>query len=358
MKLLHIEKFKCFTSVDVPLNQLTLFVGANGFGKSTSIQSLLLLKNALDSKNEIVYLNDVYGQNLGETHSVFNKRIDDNNFLISIKENEESEDEVLFSPVSEDSVFSMTASVLKRKNLDGNFFYYLSAERVGPRISQPLAHLDYPNVGIKGEHTAQVIESYPINEKLPDERCFPTSKNKHLQAQVNEWIKSVFPGVKIVAKKSTETLTAQFLIGNEFSNDNFATNIGFGISYALPVIVTCLVAKKDSFVVIENPEAHLHPAAQAAMGRFLATMSKAGLNIIVETHSDHILEGIQLFVAENRGWNEKVSINCFSKGEGENQPFVKSISFNQNAEFSDWPDGFMDQSQKNFVELRKIRAKK
>jgi predicted ATPase len=118
-----------------------------------------------------------------------------------------------------------------------------------------------------------------------------------------------------------------------------------------------LIAKEKSFIVIENPEAHLHPAAQAAMGKFLATMSHAGLNIIVETHSDHIIEGIQLYVADNPKWHDCVTINCFGKKDGENQPDVESITFDEKAVFSGWPEGFMDQSQIDFSELRKIRKK-
>ena len=374
MKNLHIEKFKCFRNIDIPLNQLTVFVGANGYGKSTSIQSILLLKKAIDSNKDdaddpsYIYLNDVYGQNLGIFESVRNVIDEEVVFSISIT-SDRIYDEVSSSEIIEDKVnfleylddsglsnFQVEIYVEKSENLNKKYFYYLSAERVGPRISQPLVHLDYPNVGIMGEYTAQVIESFPVNRKIDGNRCFPESKNKRLEAQVNEWLNSIFPDVKIKAKKSLETLTAQILIDNNFSKDNFATNIGFGISYALPVIVTCLIAEKNTFVVIENPEAHLHPAAQAAMGNFLAKMSHAGLNIIVETHSDHIIEGIQLYVAKNPEWHDNVTINCFGRKDKEDQPSVDSITFNKNAEFSGWPEGFMDQSQIDFTELRNVRV--
>ena len=362
MKILHIEKFKCFQNIDIPLNQLTIFVGANGYGKSSSIQSILLLKKAIDSENESVYLNDIYGQNLGVFTSVRNNVEEETSFSISINSDEKkddssmvevSEDKALFSATTESS-FLVEVSEKEEKNLKEKCFYYLSAERIGPRISQPLVHLDFPNVGIMGESTADVIAD--SKGRIDEKRCFPESKNKRLEYQVNEWLKSIFPKVSISARESLDTLTAQILIGNDFAKENFATNIGFGISYVLPIIVTCLVAKENTFVIIENPEAHLHPAAQAAMGKFLATMSHAGLNIIVETHSDHVIEGVQLYVAKNPKWHDKVTINCFGKKDGEPQPSVESITFNKNAEFSGWPEGFMDQSQIDFTELRNIRA--
>lgn len=355
MKQLHIEKFKCFHKIDIPLNQLTIFVGANGYGKSTCIQSLLLLKKATSNGRKI-YLDDVFGQNLGTYDHVCNKTDESNEFSISINtEENELEDFAFFRGESEDPSFIMNISNVKKSDFDGSRLYYLSAERIGPRISQPLAHLSYRNVGVMGQHTAQVIESFPVSKKLDERRCFPESKNKKLEAQVNEWLGTIFPNVKIKTKKSLETLTAQILIGNDFSSENFTTNIGFGISYVLPIIVTCLIASENAFVIIENPEAHLHPTAQAAMGKFLAKMSHAGLNIIVETHSDHIIEGIQLYVAENPEWHDCVTINCFGKKETENQPGIESVIFDENAVFSAWPEGFMDQSQINFSELRRIR---
>ena len=357
MKKLHIEKFKCFHSIDITLNQLTAFVGANGYGKSSSIQSILLFKKAIKSNSGKIYLDDVFGQNLGTYDCVCNKTDGSNEFSISINTDENQHEEgVIFKGESDEPSFVMNVSNNRNSNFEDRL-YYLSAERIEPRISQPLVHLSYRNVGTMGQHTAQVIESFPITRKLDEKRCFPDSKNKRLQAQVNEWLGSIFPGVKIKAKKSLETLTAQILIDNDFSTENFATNIGFGISYALPVIVTCLIAKEKSFIVIENPEAHLHPAAQAAMGNFLATMSHAGLNIIVETHSDHVIEGIQLYVAKNPEWHDKVTINCFGKKDGETQPSVEAITFNKNAEFSGWPEGFMDQSQIDFAELRNARVR-
>ena len=60
-------------------------------------------------------------------------------------------------------------------------------------------------------------------------------------------MQETFPNLEII-----EIFREQILIDNDFSTENFATNIGFGISYALPVIVTCLIAKEKSFIVIEE----------------------------------------------------------------------------------------------------------
>lgn len=353
MNILRIKKFKCFKSIDINLNNFTILVGSNGFGKSSTIQSILLLKQAIDSTNSKVFLNDVYSQNLGTQNSVQNKVLEENFFEIGLHSDGICEDFAKFQGDEDNNEIAIGISEIKSKNLSPKEFYYLSAERQGPRISQPLAHMDFLNVGVFGQYTAQVVAS----EFKPEmSRYCPEIRKKSLESHVNGWLDAIFPKVHVSSRVSYDTLTAQVLVDNAFAKNNFATNIGFGISYVLPIIVTCLVAKKGSFVIIENPEAHLHPAAQAAMGRFLATMSNAGLKIIVETHSDHILEGVQLYVASHKDANKYITIDCFGIKEGDDQPHVDAISFTESAEFSRWPEGFMDQSQKDFLELRRMRT--
>ena len=142
---------------------------------------------------------------------------------------------------------------------------------------------------------------------------------------------------------------------NTFGKATFPTNTGFGISYVLPIIVTCLLAEKDRWVIIENPEAHLHPAAQSKIGGFLAKMANAGLRIVVETHSDHIINGIQLAVAKKEIENSCIIINYFDKGE--QQPKVHSISMNEKGELDKWPKGFFDQTEIDFAKLIELRRK-
>ena len=91
------------------------------------------------------------------------------------------------------------------------------------------------------------------------------------------------------------------------------------------------------------------------MGEFLSIIANSGVKVIVETHSDHILNGIQLACAKNKIDNNKVTINYFDKVDDSIQPQINSISINQRGELSDWPKGFFDQSQKDFSELFKIR---
>jgi predicted ATPase len=84
-------------------------------------------------------------------------------------------------------------------------------------------------------------------------------------------------------------------------------------------------------------------------------VSNAGVNVIVETHSDHVVNGIQIAAAKQDINHKLISINYFSEVEEEIQPNVESISINTKGELSKWPKGFFDQSQRDFAELFKFR---
>lgn len=165
------------------------------------------------------------------------------------------------------------------------------------------------------------------------------------------------PEVKVTASYDTATLSAQIRVNNFFTKNNavIAPNIGFGISYVLPIIVTGLIAKQGSYMIVENPEAHLHPSAQSKIGRFLAMVANAGVQVIVETHSDHVINGMQLAAIKNEINPEHIVINFFNQTESSQQPELESIAINTKGELSSWPKGFFDQTQLDFAELFKLR---
>lgn len=165
------------------------------------------------------------------------------------------------------------------------------------------------------------------------------------------------PGVSISAKYETTTGTAQIRVENDFTKGEsvIAPNVGFGISYVLPILVTGLIAKEGCFMVVENPEAHLHPSAQSRIGRFLSIIAASGVKVIVETHSDHILTGIQIAAASSILDPSLVTINFFSQKKDLQQPKVETIEIGQLGELSKWPNGFFDQSQTDYRELLKLR---
>lgn len=88
--------------------------------------------------------------------------------------------------------------------------------------------------------------------------------------------------------------------GLGFTNEYTPQNVGFGISYSLHVITAILKAKDGDLIIIENPESHVHPRGQAELGKLIALAAINNIQIIIETHSDHIINGIRVAVKENK----------------------------------------------------------
>ncbi|GAQ15951.1 hypothetical protein MODO_3656 [Myroides odoratimimus] len=382
MELLSIENFKCFNEIKVPLNQLTILAGANGNGKSTVIQSLLFLRRTIEHcsswegspVNQYEYkainglnveLNGSYCLSLGNSEEIIPRNFKSTQLKFAIEKDSEKFGVSYIS--DSDNLLWLKPDKLENtqnvsKSLTSLFlqeFYYLNAERVGPRVRQDITFFDFPNTGFKGEYVAQLIGDTNFNYKFEVEENRRNNKtnNKRLEQQVNAWLDEIMPGVSVNASYDINTLSAQIRIDNGYTSgeSSIATNIGFGISYVLPIIVSGLIARRGSYLIVENPEAHLHPSAQSKIGRFLSMIAKAGVKIIVETHSDHFINGVQISCATGEINNEDVTINFFSHEQPKLQPKLESISINKLGELSSWPKGFFDQTQVDFAQLFKIR---
>lgn len=376
MENINIEHFKCFVDTTIPINKLTVLAGTNGNGKSTVIQALLFLRQTIeqcadfgftynhwktdDFRKNNIPLNGPFCLSLGNSDFVLNRNaeqyirlgIDDSNYEFSVKYSVDNKEPQLWLYAEE-----FISNLNEIPPLFKHEFYYLNAERIGPRIQQNLQHSNFPHAGWHGESTAQLIDRDKGFWKIADDRRYPGTVTNFIKEQINYWLDFIIPGVKVSANTNPKTLSSQILLENQYteSEPTLATNLGFGISYLLPILATGLVAEKGSYFIVENPEAHLHPSAQSKVGRFLAMVANAGVNVIVETHSDHIINGVQIAIADNTVENNLVVINFFNQTENEIQPELKSISLKKTGELAEWPKGFFDQTQIDFAHLFKLR---
>lgn len=368
MIIFHIENFKCYYKADIPINYLTVLAGANGNGKSTVIQALLLMRNTFDQRREKdvdIEINGPYCLSLGTTLDIIPVEAERNSSLfLSLSENNDSVGYVY--PLSDEHALLSLRLTEERNNgnpqgfpLFKNEFYYLNAERIGPRISQEIRVHKFPNVGWQGEYCAQILsEMSSVRDFTVDkERACDTEKSLDLLTQTQMWMQKLFPGIVINSDINSKSLTAQISISHNYTSGAsvLSTNVGFGVSYVLPLIITGLIAEKRTIMIVENPEAHLHPSAQTYIAEFLAMIAQAGVYVMVETHSDHFINGIQLSVAEKRLEQGKVIIDYVNHNSETNRPEIRSITLSEKAELSEWPDGFFNQTQKNFARLFNLR---
>jgi predicted ATPase len=131
--------------------------------------------------------------------------------------------------------------------------------------------------------------------------------------------------------------------------------MGFGVTYALPVVTAALLAPSDSLLLVENPEAHLHPSGQSAVGAFLARVASDGVQVILETHSDHVINGIRRAISADYVLPASdVAIHFFRADEGDN-PSVVKIDVQPRGDLSEWPEGFFDQMDADLAALARAR---
>lgn len=120
-------------------------------------------------------------------------------------------------------------------------------------------------------------------------------------------------------------------------------DVGFGVSQVLPVLVALFVAKPGQLIYIEQPELHLHPRAQVALAEILADTANAGVRLVVETHSELLLRGIQALMAEGKLTTDKVKLHWFTRQDN-GATKIASAHLDEAGAFGDWPEDFGDVS--------------
>ncbi len=126
--------------------------------------------------------------------------------------------------------------------------------------------------------------------------------------------------------------------GNSTDTVNIA-DVGFGVSQVLPVVVALLVAQPEQIVYIEQPEIHLHPRAQVALADIFAEAINRGVQVIVETHSELFLLGIQTLVAENKIDPTDIQLHWFNRNV-DGTSTVTTAELDEAGAFGDWPEDF------------------
>jgi predicted ATPase len=356
IKSLHIENLKRFQNTTIRFGALTVLTGLNGSGKSTVVQALLLAHQASISSESTVPLVDSTGLNLGTAAEILNYDARDSYIRIGIESEGMSEWILDVGNAGENEV----PYVKKYLSPDispepighrGASFTYLSAERMGPRVTHPIspANPDESVVGSDGRYVAHAL-AVEERREVDAKRRFPFDEAKTmLLSQVEAWLSSLVGNTQIRSTLSPRTGIATLEIRNPRAALQWLlpTNTGFGVSYCLPVIVAGLLIPVGGILIVDSPEAHLHPAAQSAMGVFLATVAASGVQVVVETHSDHVLNGFRKAVGSGRSIdNEDVEIVFFGEYE---EP--ERLTINERGSLNQWPHGFFDQYELDLDEI-------
>ena len=378
-----LKTFKCFDLLRLPLGQLTLLSGVNASGKSSILHGLVLLHQTMQQNEwstRIMLNGDVV--KLGTVTDVVDQEHGRNSFEIGLA-NDEASCRWSFSGERNDMSLEVAKVVVNDETAErpGNLRFllpppvaapvyeliglirdltYITAEREGPREVYPLEdeyagfesksddsqyHHAIARVGSRGENAISVLyrgRDEQIAEELRIPNVVPTLL-RQFEARMNTF----FPGfgVNIQQIPGADAVVLGIRI-SEATGFLRPIHCGFGITQVLPIVVAVLSAPKGGLLLIENPEVHLHPAGQALMGRFLAGAAQSGIQVIVETHSDHVLNGIRRAVKDGRLPAGKVALHFF-RTRSEDSPNALSPTIDGSGNVDVWPEGFFDQFDKD-----------
>jgi predicted ATPase len=156
-----------------------------------------------------------------------------------------------------------------------------------------------------------------------------------------------FPGCGLVVQQVPQANAVTLGLRTSSDTDfHRPIHVGFGLTQVFPIVVAALSAAAGDIILIENPEVHLHPAGQSLMGQFLAEVARAGVQVILETHSDHVLNGIRRFVKAEQFKPEQVALHFF-RPRTDKAAQVLSPQLDRTGNVDTWPEGFFDQFDKD-----------
>lgn len=362
---LRLRNFKAFKDLELELRPFNLLSGLNSVGKSSILQSLLVLRQSyLESeRNSAEFPLQLNGEyiDLGTVEDVFyrtrGRETTDNILEIGITDDIAGENSWKYTrPTNVDFFdnpqFTGNESLILDTALfnSSGKFQYIQAERIGPRVytSTNDSKIAKRDLGKAGEFTIHYLNQHE-DERIPyGELLFEgTDGDNRLIDQVIKWMGTISPNTTLVTEMNRDLGVSRIVVDN-----SRATNVGFGISYVLPVLVAILSSSPEDIVLLENPEAHLHPQGQVRMGELMARAASAGIQIICETHSDHILNGVRL-CAKNRLIDpDDVALHFFAKPDAstaEVEVVMPQLDSDGRLDFR--PEGFFDEFSNSMRDL-------
>ncbi|WP_326700383.1 DUF3696 domain-containing protein [Streptomyces sp. NBC_01754] len=388
---LTLTNFKAFQHVDLRLGPLTLLTGLNSSGKSSVLQALGLLQQSYQA-GEFYEVPDLFtlpgdrgGPPTGHGFLLNGEFVSLGTGRDVLHEDFAGEEPEITLAVSEGPArYAWTVAYEPEQNLlpllrvdnpqnsegalargdiasviPGCFtagFQYLHADRISPAEFYPRDHhaaIGRGFLGVRGEHTVNFLRHHhQVGFEVPEGPLrHPKAASARLLDQAAAWMGELCPGVDIQAAAidGTDSVRLSYGFDGPRGTRRRPTNVGFGLTYALPIVVACLTAQPGSLVLLENPEAHLHPRGQSRIAGLLAAAAAQGAQLIVETHSDHVLNGVRLAVKRGVLAPDRAVVHYFRGGVTGSE--VASPRIDRDGMLDQWPEGFFDEVENLLDEL-------
>ena len=373
LREIRLANFKCFEALSLNCAPLTLLCGLNGMGKSSVIQALLVLRQSFVTgelkEGRLALSGELV--DLGAVQDVFFEGADEDTIRFELHRDEISTPCRLSFVYSEDlkdadQLQVKNALPFEETGLDtetkwshvppfGENVIYIGADRIGPQkiygLSTTFARLG--KLGLRGEYAMNYLNQRQDDFLDATDPRFPQQKRARLLEVVDYWLQEVTPGAHLQFETipGADALVAGFefdKLGDIRTNRYRTTNVGFGLSYVLPVLAG-LLAPPGALCLIENPEAHLHPRGQTKLAELAVRASLSGIQVIAETHSDHFMDGVRIAVRNGLIRPNETAFHYFHRVN--DRTVVISPEVNADGRLSSWPPGFFDQHEENLAKL-------
>lgn len=341
LEKIRVQGFKCFECEELTLKNLNLFTGINSAGKSSMIQAILLL---MQQKENIQNpLNGKYVR-LGLLQDVKNTVTNAKKVKISV-DTEKPKEKCQFELYADRGFKTENMQVVSKMD-----FIYLSAERMGEEDIYPQNLTDEYRIGVHGEYAFDYLSQNKWNPLCEVDFQYPET-GANLGNQVDYWLNYIM-GYQVIAERVLGTEVVRVSYSRKLSGSRAVkpVHVGTGVSYLASVIISALSCKKGSLFIIENPEIHLHPGAQSKLLEFLSFLSARGLQIIVETHSDHIFNGLRKSIKQKKISAEQAKVYFFKLDENYlSRPVL--IEIDENGIVKNYEKVFFDQFDEDLDDL-------
>jgi predicted ATPase len=385
IKKITIQNFKSLENVTLNCSNLNVLTGLNGMGKSSVIQALLLLRQShergllqegLALNGELVQIGTVKDalfefaikEELNfDIDFLINEKIISKSwfFIRDINDPNSTEEEKAyigsdFMPHSTNSDVESNRNLNELINIplfNHKTFKYLNADRW---VRNEYETSDFnvvrnKSLGKHGQYTSHYLNYFGANP-ITKELLFPKTNTNELAYQVSAWMNEISPGTKVVTERiaGSDSIKLRYIFEGDVVNTNELKplNVGFGITYVFPILVALLSSRKGDVLIIENPESHVHPKAQSVLGKLMSKVAETGVQIFIETHSDHILNGIRVGI-KNGVSKDLVKLFFFTRVKEREKIYsdFQTPNLDQDGRIDFWPDNFFDEWDTNLVEL-------
>lgn len=235
--------------------------------------------------------------------------------------------------------------------------FYLGPLREPPKRDYAWSGASPLDVGRRGEQTVAAI----LSATLRNERRNLGGRThyKSFQEMIAYWLKELglISEFSISEIGEDSNLYRAYVKKDQYSTPALLTDVGFGVSQVLPAIVLLYYVPEGSVVLMEQPEIHLHPAVQSKFADLILKVSETRrLQIIIESHSEHILRRLQRRVAEAEASNKDIALFFCDQEKGTSR--LSKLKLNEYGEIENWPENFFGDEMGEVSAVRKAALKR